>query len=417
MNPDEVTTSEEAKARGGAAWKDGNIDNAITWFSKAIELDSANASGQLHVHYSNRSAAYLKKNNASAALLDADRCVEMNPSWAKGYSRQGTALFRLGRHAAAADAYSKGLEREPGNVELRKNLLEAQRQHVSTEEGRSRSSRPRETLAGYVKKHKLLTLQFCLRAFLLFNWVIYVFSFAVGSSTAYKRLLMSAVAANVLGLYNRHGRVRFNMEYLSSVAIDSSAQTVMTVLLFLVNRPYLFGIFPIVLLELTDFLWFLSGLLHMSPGAFFDKVNRGVDKFGGAVFGIPNWGARSVTDRWTAAKNKASEWSAWIEVMFGMILVAELLLPRRNFVMLGLYWQMLRMKYMLNVATGRGYTQAAFRTLDQRINVVTAKSRCPPIVGVMYGKLKGYLATVVAPSRQPGTPGASSGLPTKCTIM
>lgn len=37
----------------------------------------------------------------------------------------------------------------------------------------------------------------------------------------------------------------------------------------------------------------------------------------------------SATDRWSAAKSKASEWGAWVEVMFGMILVAELLLPRR----------------------------------------------------------------------------------------
>lgn len=47
-----------------------------------------------------------------------------------------------------------------------------------------------------------------------------------------------------------------------------------------------------VLLELTDFLWFLSGLLKMSPGAFFEKLNRGVDRFGGSVFGVPNWGSR-----------------------------------------------------------------------------------------------------------------------------
>lgn len=40
--------------------------------------------------------------------MDAERCVEVNPSWAKGYSRMGTALFRLGRHDKAAAAYSKG---------------------------------------------------------------------------------------------------------------------------------------------------------------------------------------------------------------------------------------------------------------------------------------------------------------------
>lgn len=40
--------------------------------------------------------------------MDAQRCVEVKPSWAKGYSRMGTALFRLGKHDKAATAYSKG---------------------------------------------------------------------------------------------------------------------------------------------------------------------------------------------------------------------------------------------------------------------------------------------------------------------
>lgn len=42
-------------------------------------------------------------------------------------------------------------------------------------------------------------------------------------------------------------------------------------------------------------------------------------------------------DRWSAAKSKASEWGAWVEVMFGMILVAELLLPRRSVVLCQLH--------------------------------------------------------------------------------
>ncbi|CAN0573242.1 unnamed protein product, partial [Ectocarpus sp. 12 AP-2014] len=49
-----------------------------------------------------------RQNKAAEALMDAERCVEVKPSWAKGYSRMGTALFRLGRHDKAAAAYSKG---------------------------------------------------------------------------------------------------------------------------------------------------------------------------------------------------------------------------------------------------------------------------------------------------------------------
>ncbi|CAM9325483.1 unnamed protein product [Scytosiphon promiscuus] len=378
-----------------------------------------NVSGQLHVHYSNRSAAFLKKEKAHEALLDAERCVEVNPSWAKGYSRKGTALFRLGRHDKAAAAYSKGLEREPGSVELRKNLLEAQKQHVAARGAAERAARPRETLVEYVRSHPSLTFQFGLRLFLLANWVMYMLpiqALSLSPVVAYKRLLYAMMLVNALALYGRHGRLRFNTEYAATVATDPSCQTIMTALLFVLNRPYLVGIVPMVLLELTDFLWFLSGLLKMSPGAFFEKLNRGVDRFGGAVFGIPNWGSRSVSDRWSSAKRKASEWGAWVEVMFGMILVAELLLPRRNFVMLGLYWQTLRMKYMINAATGRGYTQAAFRTLDARIKVVTTKRRCPPVVGVMYAKVKNVMASMVQPPQQPAA-GNSSSPTSRCTIM
>eukprot|EP00904_Undaria_pinnatifida_P012715 jgi/Undpi1/8574/HiC_scaffold_25.g11039.m1 len=409
-------TSEEAKARGGAAWKAGDVDGAIRWFSEAIDLDADNDSGQLHVHYSNRSAAYLKQDKAAAALSDAEKCVSVEPSWAKGYSRMGTALFRLGRHAQAAAAYSKGLEREPGSVELRKNLLEAQKQHHASQASASRAARPRETLSQYVKGHVSLTVQFALRAFLLASWVIYVLPLQEASLVAYKRCLYAMVLVSALGLHGRHGRVRLNMEYAAAVSTDPSCQTIMTALLFIANRPYLVGIVPMVLLELTDFLWFLSGLLQMSPGIFFEKLDRGIDKFGGAVFGIPNWSSRSVTDRWSAAKSKASEWSAWVEVMFGMILVAELLLPRRNFVMLALYWQTLRMKYMLNTTTGRGYTKAAFRTLDARIKVVTTKRRCPPIVGTLYAKLKTFLATLVMPPPHPSAAGAAPGRPS-CSVM
>lgn len=34
--------------------------------------------------------------------------MEVSPSWAKGYSRMGTALFRLEKYDKAAEAYSKG---------------------------------------------------------------------------------------------------------------------------------------------------------------------------------------------------------------------------------------------------------------------------------------------------------------------
>lgn len=64
-----------------------------------------------------------------------------------------------------------GLEREPTSVELRKNFLDAKKQHVARQAAASRAARPRETLNQYVRSHPSLTAQFALRAFLLANWV------------------------------------------------------------------------------------------------------------------------------------------------------------------------------------------------------------------------------------------------------
>ena len=60
------------------------------------------------MYYSNRSAAYLSKGDASNALQDAEQCITINPSWAKGYSRKGAALHALKQYDDALAAYEEG---------------------------------------------------------------------------------------------------------------------------------------------------------------------------------------------------------------------------------------------------------------------------------------------------------------------
>lgn len=57
---------------------------------------------------SNRSACYASKERYEEALADANKCVELKPDWAKGYSRKGVALFRLERFEDAKATYEKG---------------------------------------------------------------------------------------------------------------------------------------------------------------------------------------------------------------------------------------------------------------------------------------------------------------------
>lgn len=97
--------AEEAKERGNAALGAGDFGAAVAHYTQAITHDHAN-----HVYWSNRSAALLKQGDAKGAVSDGEMCIEVSPTWAKGYSRLGAALFASGDIAAAQKAYKQGLE-------------------------------------------------------------------------------------------------------------------------------------------------------------------------------------------------------------------------------------------------------------------------------------------------------------------
>lgn len=100
----------DLKDQGNQAFQAGSVQLAINFFTQAIDLDPDN-----HVFYSNRAAAYMKADSKSKALHDAEKCVELAPTWSKGYSRLGAAQQSLKRFDAAIDSFKKGIEIEPNN--------------------------------------------------------------------------------------------------------------------------------------------------------------------------------------------------------------------------------------------------------------------------------------------------------------
>jgi len=105
------------KAQGNAAFSAQNYEDAVKYFSQAIDIDGSN-----HVLYSNRSAAYASLHQYSNALKDAKKCVEVKPDWAKGYSRLGAAYYGLEEWEDAIKAYEDGLRIDPSNAQLQAAL-------------------------------------------------------------------------------------------------------------------------------------------------------------------------------------------------------------------------------------------------------------------------------------------------------
>jgi len=119
------SNAEEVKAMGNKYFQAGDYRKAVRLYTRAIELDSSNSA-----LYSNRSAAYLLGgkqmgiDTRSMALRDADKTIKLKPTWFKGYSRRGDALFKLERYEEAAEAYEQALELDAGNTSIVSSLNE-----------------------------------------------------------------------------------------------------------------------------------------------------------------------------------------------------------------------------------------------------------------------------------------------------
>jgi len=119
------------KDAGNKAFAAKDYDLAIQIFSDAIQLDPQN-----HVLHSNRSAAHAGKREWQDALVDAESAIRCNPSWSKGYAREGAALHGSKRWDEAIAAYEEGLKIED-SAALRKGLQDVKdaKEHDSADAG------------------------------------------------------------------------------------------------------------------------------------------------------------------------------------------------------------------------------------------------------------------------------------------
>ena len=94
-----MASFDELKRKGNELFKQGQFELALEFYSKALEISPSN-----HIALSNRSLTFYKLERYDSALEEADKCIQANKSWAKGYIRKATALNALGRYKEAKEA-------------------------------------------------------------------------------------------------------------------------------------------------------------------------------------------------------------------------------------------------------------------------------------------------------------------------
>ncbi|CAI5713334.1 unnamed protein product [Peronospora destructor] len=416
--------AEQAKDRGNRAYSAGLYTDAVACFSEALAI--APSAPNTHVFYSNRSAAQLKLYKAEEALKDADQCISLKPDWPKGYSRRGSALYALGRYTDAYRAYKDGLSYEASNEGLLEGLrsveakLSTQRAGTSYGASTSTSSPPSAAnLQSFLlgsKTNMFQLYQFVLRSLLLLCFVNFWIPVLLSSYEAYANFFKLALITHASYLAFTHGVPRWSAVYAQRLMLDPAVQVFIFCVVFWFSDPHGMAMIPVFLLEIVHYFAYLHSLLQVLGLTDSTVVTFVTSKvlvpLTSVIITDLSFSTLATRAKWAKLNTRMPQVAANIDVAIGIALLLEMLLPSRNFLLLVLYWQVLRIRYMISPQL-----QEAFRALHGTILTLVNHPRCPAVFSVVYGKIHAFAVKMSDAAQQQQASSGAGGLASRCSIM
>lgn len=104
--------AEQEKEKGNEFFRKGQYADALKCYSEAIKRNPSDAKV-----YSNRAACYTKLAAFDLGLKDCDVCLELDPSFVKGWIRKGKILQGMQQYSKASTAFQKAMELDPNASE------------------------------------------------------------------------------------------------------------------------------------------------------------------------------------------------------------------------------------------------------------------------------------------------------------
>nr|XP_043629595.1 hsp70-Hsp90 organizing protein 3-like [Erigeron canadensis] len=105
--------AEKEREKGNECFKEQKYPDAIRHYTEALRRNPKDAKA-----YSNRAACYTKLGAMPEGLKDAEKCIEIDPKFSKGYTRKGAIQFFMKEFDKALETYQEGLKHDPQNPEL-----------------------------------------------------------------------------------------------------------------------------------------------------------------------------------------------------------------------------------------------------------------------------------------------------------
>ncbi|PPD72249.1 hypothetical protein GOBAR_DD30849 [Gossypium barbadense] len=105
--------ADEEREKGNESFKQQKYPEAVKHYTESLRRNPKDPKA-----YSNRAACYTKLGALPEGLKDAEKCIELDPTFSKGYTRKGAVQFFMKEYDKALETYQEGLKHDPNNQEL-----------------------------------------------------------------------------------------------------------------------------------------------------------------------------------------------------------------------------------------------------------------------------------------------------------
>jgi len=110
--------AEEYRKEGNALFEKGDFPGAVKTYSEGLRRDPKSKA-----LFSNRCMAYIKLMEFVYAMKDAEKCLELDPTFVKAYARKGTIHHLMKEYHKALAAYDQGLKLDPTNKDCQEGKV------------------------------------------------------------------------------------------------------------------------------------------------------------------------------------------------------------------------------------------------------------------------------------------------------